>query len=82
MVNKMHLMAAGDILLLYTDGLSELENKNKQLYYTPKTGGKLQTVIEKNYYLTAKELFDKIKEDIFRFAKPQDDLSYIIIKKT
>lgn len=80
-VNQMPRLASGEILLLYTDGISELESKSKRPYYEPKTGGRLHNVLEKNHHLSAQELFRNIQEDIFEFAHPQDDLSYIIIKK-
>ncbi len=75
-VNKIELIGSGDILILYTDGLSE--HKNGEEPYFP---GRLESVIRAAKHLSAKEISDSIKRDIFRFAKPTDDISYVIIKK-
>ena len=42
----------------------------------------ITAIIRENKNLNAHDLFDKIKDDIFNFAQPEDDLSYVIIKKT
>lgn len=80
-VNTLQLEQSGDILLLYTDGLSELRNVEGEDYYNPENGGRLQEVVQSNKHLAAKELFAAIKEDLLMFAKPEDDVSYILIKK-
>ena len=80
-VNTLQLEQSGDILLLYTDGLSELRNVEGEDYYNPENGGRLLEVVQSHKNLTAKELFAAIKEDLLTFAKPEDDVSYILIKK-
>lgn len=80
-VNTLHLEQPGDILLLYTDGLSELRNTEGEVYYTPESGGRLQEVFQANKNLAAQELFTVIKEDLLAFAKPDDDVSYVLIKR-
>lgn len=80
-VNQLSLSEPGDILLLYTDGLSELKNRKEKLYFDPETGGRFQEIITSRKEYPAKKLFDEIKKDIMNFSKPEDDLSYVLIKK-
>lgn len=69
-------MAAGDIMLLYTDGLSEHHNKNEESYFET-----VETTLKKIKQLPAQEIFNNIMEDIRGFSPPTDDVSYIVIKK-
>jgi len=75
-VNEWDLMGTGDILILYSDGLIEHHHKG-ELYAPRHLEQKLHEVKD----LTAKEIFNAIKEDIIAFNKPEDDLSYVIIKR-
>ena len=76
-VNEINLMGAGDILLLYTDGLSE-HNLDMKSFYFPK---KLEETLKKKKKGSAKEIFFNIKEDLMKFADPSDDISIVVIKK-
>lgn len=75
--NEINLIGSGDILLLYTDGLSEHMNDQEVLYFPEKLEKKLQKISD----YSAKEIFFHIKEDLFHFKEPNDDISIIIIKK-
>jgi serine phosphatase RsbU (regulator of sigma subunit) len=77
-VNELNLMGKGDIMLLYSDGLYELSNEDEEEYFKTRLEKKLGEL--KN--LTAKEIFTNIKDDLLKFAAPEDDLSFIIIKRT
>ncbi len=71
--------AAGDVLLLFTDGLVETMNISRGQY----NEGKLQDVIIKNAAGTAAEIRDGILKDLAGFrgaAAPHDDLTLIVIK--
>lgn len=81
-VNELRLMNKGDILLLYTDGLSDLrlkdENEDDSSYdYFP---GRLEEKLRQVKHLPAKEIFSEIKKDIFEVGNPKDDIAYIIVK--
>jgi len=80
-VNHMSITEPGDILLLYTDGLTEHKNDKGKLFYDPESGGELEKIIHSNRDLSSKNLFLKIKERLMKFAEPQDDVSYILVKK-
>lgn len=77
-VNQIELMGNGDIMLLYTDGLSELEN-SKGENFSPV---QLEKVLKENKSLPAKDICSAIREKIFKFSDNlQDDITYVIIKK-
>lgn len=77
-VNELNLMGKGDIMMLYSDGLYEIANDDGEEYFKTRLEKKLAEL--KN--LTAKEIFMNIKDDVLKFATPEDDLSFIIIKRT
>lgn len=80
-VNQLQLKEPGDILLLYTDGVTEHVNSEGILFYDPDTGGELERTIHKHRDLSSRELFARIKESLLNFAEPQDDASFILIKR-
>lgn len=75
-VNEWRLMGAGDILLLYTDGLSEHMRDDED--YFP---GRLEAVLRKAKSRPAREIFEAIREDVLAFSEPSDDISIVVIKK-
>jgi serine phosphatase RsbU (regulator of sigma subunit) len=76
-VNELKLIEKGDILLVFTDGFSEHQNDRQEKYFDKH----LKNTLSKNNDKTAKEIFEAVKKEMLSFAKPQDDISYIIIKK-
>jgi serine phosphatase RsbU (regulator of sigma subunit) len=76
-INEINLMGAGDILLLYTDGLSE-HNINIEDFYFPK---KLEIILKKVKKHNAKDIFNQITDDMLKFNKFSDDVSIVVIKK-
>ena len=75
-LNEWMLMGEGDILLLHTDGLSE---------HTTRTGAyfpdRLERTLSEVKELSAKEIFEAIKQDVLAFGTPSDDISVIVIKR-
>lgn len=76
-VNEVNLMGRGDILLLQTDGLYEHADGDRP--YTPH---RLETAIRRVKHLPPREIVTAIREDMLRFAPPQDDTSLVAIKRT
>ena len=76
-VNEVSLMGRGDILLLYTDGLSE--HAEGEHLYAPQH---LEEAIRRAKHLSPNEIVAAIREDAGRFSTPQDDTSLVVIKKT
>jgi serine phosphatase RsbU (regulator of sigma subunit) len=76
-VNSINLMGQGDILLLYTDGLSEHSDESDRLYFSTK----LEETLKQVKFQAAKDIYFHIKEDLLNFGRPNDDISFVIIKK-
>ena len=75
-VNEINLMGNGDILILYTDGLSEHSNGTED--YFP---GRLETVLRAAKDLSARQIFEAIWADLVAFSPPADDVSFVVIKR-
>lgn len=76
-INKLSVMGKGDILLLFTDGFSEIKN-GEQNYIAER----LETQLRKVKHLSAKEIFESIKLDFMNYCgNPDDDATMILIKK-
>jgi serine phosphatase RsbU (regulator of sigma subunit) len=77
-ISELNLMEKGDILLLFTDGLTELENDDGVPFFP----ASLETVLSHKKNNPAQEICQSIRERIFDFReKPLDDITYMIIKK-
>jgi len=77
-VNKINLTDPGDILIIYTDGLSEHIDKRKKKYFPDE----LEKVLKECNNLSSKKIYYKIKKSLFNFNKKfHDDITYVIIKK-
>lgn len=69
----------GDIVIFYTDGITETENSNKEMFGLER----LKEVIYNNKNKSPKELRKVILESINRFRKDYeqtDDLTFVILK--
>jgi serine phosphatase RsbU (regulator of sigma subunit) len=75
-VNELRLMMPGDILILYTDGLSD--HGGRKSPYFPR---RLETVIQKFKAKPAQIIVEEILKDVLLHAVPADDLSFVVIKK-
>ncbi len=71
----------GDILVIYSDGITEAANDKYQFYEEKR----LERVIRKNMHKTSKEIALSIIEDVTKFStensKYQDDKTVVIIKR-
>lgn len=72
-VSELDLVNPNDMIILYTDGLSD---HNKRYFNRG-----LQKRLKASKHLSAEDISNKIKEDIFEIGKRKDDISYVIIKK-
>lgn len=75
-VNEISLMGGGDILLLYTDGVSE--HTNGEVPYFPT---RLEACLRRCKDGTAKEIQETVLADLLAFSTPSDDISFVVIKK-
>lgn len=72
-------LAAGDILLLFTDGVTEAINPLKKEFGV----GRLTELLRKNHHLAASAIINEIKQELERFADgvPQfDDITLVVLK--
>ncbi len=72
-------LASNDIVVLYTDGVTEAINEKEEQFGEER----LTAVITQNTNLPAQELIDKIKEEVTVFAQGQpqfDDITLVILK--
>ncbi len=75
-VNEISLMGNGDILILYTDGLSE-HTDGRQPYFP----NRLEACLRGCKDGSAREIYETVLDDVLRFAKPADDITFVVIKK-
>ena len=77
-VNELVLLMPGDILVLYTDGLSELKSQSQEDYFP----GRLEQKLREVKGLGAKAICSAIKEEVLAFNEDRgDDITYVVIKK-
>lgn len=76
-INEWTLKGSGDILLLYTDGLTDHQRCDEE--YFP---SRLESVLRSQKALSARGILAAIKDDLLNFAKPIDDISLVVIKRT
>jgi serine phosphatase RsbU (regulator of sigma subunit) len=70
----------GDIVVLYTDGVSEMRNENREEYGSPR----LQKLLMASSDLNAQEIVERIVEDVTTFqgaAPPHDDMTTLVLKR-
>ncbi len=78
-VNEINLMGRGDILVLYTDGLSDHRDAGGKKYFPQR----FEEMLRANKHLPARAIFDQVKADLLAFnPSPDDDVTVVIIKKT
>lgn len=73
-------LSSGDIILLYTDGITEMRNEEKVDYGLPR----LQKLLIENVHLNADELVEKIVSDVDEFKgnePPHDDMTVLVLKR-
>ncbi|HIE02558.1 MAG TPA: response regulator, partial [Thiotrichaceae bacterium] len=71
---------AGDVVVLYTDGITESENIDKQMYGLER----LCEVIRQNWQQTAQEIQQAVIEDVRQFIGEQkvfDDITLLVLKQ-
>lgn len=73
-VNEIVLLGTGDILLLYTDGLSE---HDKGRFFP----GRLEQLLGEARTRSAKEICEHIWKGVLEATPPEDDISFVVVKK-
>ncbi|HEX9653255.1 MAG TPA: SpoIIE family protein phosphatase, partial [bacterium] len=73
-------LAKDDILLIYTDGITEAMNPNRELFGEER----LQDVLRNNGHLPAKDFVEKLKLSIYSFTEGNqqyDDITLVAVKE-
>ena len=72
-VNELRLENKGDMCVLFTDGLED--------HFGDSFRETLSGILRDAKDLTSKGVYNRIKRTIYECGKPEDDISYVIIKK-
>ena len=75
-LNEWTLMGTGDILLLFTDGVTEHANGKES--YAPE---QLEKAIRSAKNGSARDIFEAVRDDMMGFARLSDDVSLVVIKR-
>ncbi len=76
-LNEWELMGEGDILLLYTDGLTE-HGGDDAGYFPERLEDKIRELKDRD----ARAIVAGIKDDMLQFHEPDDDISIVVIKRS
>jgi len=74
-----HRLAAGDIILLYTDGITEAADRNLDMYGEDR----LRALLAANCKVSAEQLLEFMQRDLAEFTgreRHEDDVSLLVIK--
>ena len=76
LVSEIKPLKQGDIMLLFTDGLTEQAGGEKNFCDT-----KLEEVLRKHKAGTAREIYEALWNELHAYCPPDDDVTVAIIKK-
>lgn len=72
-VNELNLPCDSGIFVLYTDGLSE--------HFGDSFEEEIESILKKSKDLSSRIIYNRIENRIYDLKDPEDDISYIIVKK-
>ncbi|MBN1189166.1 MAG: SpoIIE family protein phosphatase [Dehalococcoidales bacterium] len=73
------LLSKGDILVLYTDGVTEAINRKQELFGQER----ISRLVDENKHLSAQEIINLIEKEVFTYSdgQPQfDDITLLLVK--
>ena len=73
------ILRPGDILILYTDGVTEAINRKNEMFGHER----ICRLVEENHHLSAKEIIKLIEREVFTFSEGQpqfDDITLLLVK--
>ena len=76
-VNELTLMGHGDILLLFTDGFVDHENKSGQRFEDVR----LEAVLREAKNEKPAVLVEILEKELISFAVPDDDITFVVVKR-
>jgi len=72
-INEVKLPCESGILILYTDGLSE--------HFEDSFEKEIEIILKKSKNFSSKTIFNRIEKRIYDLKDPEDDISYVVVKK-
>ena len=75
-VNEIDLIGWGDIMLIFTDGLQE--HGRDEVEYFPI---QVENVLRAHKSESSKDIYEALKQDVLAFNQPDDDISFVVIKR-
>jgi serine phosphatase RsbU (regulator of sigma subunit) len=75
-INEINLMGQGDIMIIYTDGLSDHKSDSGVPFF-----GLLEEKLRSVKHLSSRDIGRELKEAISASGRPSDDITYVVIKK-
>ena len=77
-INEIQLLGRGDIMLLYTDGLTEHHRVDGNYDFRDT---RLEQVLREAKNSSAREIYNAITREYFAYGPQEDDLSIAVVKK-
>ena len=72
-INELKLPCESGIFILYTDGLSE--------HFEDSFEEEIEIILKKSKKFSSKTIFNRIEKRIYDLKDPEDDISYVVVKK-
>ena len=72
-INELKLPCESGIFILYTDGLSE--------HFEDSFEKEIEIILKKSKNFSSKTIFNRIEKKIYDLKDPEDDISYVVVKK-
>ena len=72
-INELKLPCESGIFILYTDGLSE--------HFEDSFEKEIEIILRKSKNFSSKTIFNRIEKRIYDLKDPEDDISYVVVKK-
>jgi phosphoserine phosphatase RsbU/P len=76
---KKIVLHSGDIMVLYTDGVTEAINRKKELFGHER----IAKLVEDHQHLSAREIVKLIEKEVFTYSEGQpqfDDITLLVVK--
>jgi len=72
-INELKIPCGSGIFILYTDGLSE--------HFGDSFEEEIENILKNSKKLSSKSIFNRIEKRIYDLKEPEDDISYVVVKK-
>jgi sigma-B regulation protein RsbU (phosphoserine phosphatase) len=77
-INEISLMSQGDLMILYSDGLTDHESPSGERYFPVR----LEAYLRAHKGESAAAICHALRRDLLEFGPPADDISFVVVKRT